>query len=91
MLELCLEDGTRREFAGKFEAARRAELAGDNPTLGPKDEAVLQNFSDAATGINILYEMALAGNPGAAQELSHLAETINKRAGDWRRMKCLKK
>lgn len=63
------------------ESARRGEPASED------QEEILRDFNDAETGINILYEAAAAGQPGAADTLRDLADRINKRAGDWRRMK----
>lgn len=91
MIMLCSDDKLRGEFVLKFDAARRAGMPGNDQHLSESDEALLRDHSDAATGINILFEMAQAGNKSAAETLNDLARTINRRAGDWRKMKYLKK
>jgi len=91
ILALFADDSVRQKFALRYENARRGAMPSNNGTLSESEQALLRNHSDAATGINILFEMAQAGNPGAAEALRDLAQNINRKAGDWRRMKYLKK
>jgi len=69
--------------------ARRLSRSGE--LLSEAQEDLLRQYNDAVTGINILYEAAEAGHSGAVDTLRDLADQINRRAGDWRRMKYLKR
>ena len=91
ILALCPDEATRSAFGMKRQGlvVRRPSLSGAQP--GEDQNDLLRQYSDAVTGINILYEAAQAGRSGAADSLRDLADRINKRAGDWRRMKYLKK
>lgn len=91
MLELCPDDRARAAFGLKFERANPRRSRGPGGRLSEDQEERLRQFNDAVTGINILYEAAEAGYDGAAKALADLADRINKRAGDWRRMKYLKR
>jgi len=91
ILALCPDEATRSAFGvkGKGSTDRRSRLISAQTAEAQDD--LLRQYSDAVTGINILCEAAQAGHPGAADALRDLADRINKRAGDWRRMKYLKK
>jgi len=39
--------------------------------------------NDAMIGIDIIYEAAMQGSPGAGEVLRNLAERINERAARW--------
>lgn len=91
MLALCPDDKTRAEFGLKFEVSNPRRPGGPGARLSQEEEELLRHYNDAVTGINILYEAAQAGRSGAQEILHDLAQRINKRAGDWRRMKYLKK
>lgn len=91
MLALCPDDKTRAEIGLKFEISNPRRPGGPGARLSQEEEELLRQYNDAVTGINILYEAARAGHSGAQETLRDLAQRINKRAGDWRRMKYLKK
>ncbi len=91
ILALCPDEKTQAGFGLKA-----ATLGGQRPATSPsqpseEEENLLRHYNDAVTGLNILYEAARAGHSGAGHALQSLAERINKRAGDWRQMKYLKK
>jgi transcriptional regulator with XRE-family HTH domain len=67
------------------------EKGGHLPPRNEQEEELLRLYSDAATGINLLYEAAAAGSKGARTVLADLADKLTTRGGDWRRMKYLKK
>ncbi len=91
ILALCPDEATRSAFwvGTPAPTGRRSGPLGA-PRAGAEDD-LLRNFSDAATGLNILYEAAQAGHTGAADALRDFADRINKRAGDWRQMKYRRK
>lgn len=92
LLALCPDDQTRQSLFGLRPEALsppRPRPMGRKPTSEQED--LLRHYNDAVTGINLLYEAADAGHEGARRELEYLADLINKRAGDWRRMKYLKR
>lgn len=88
---LCPDSDTRSLFGLKPVSTHPDHPGGSGRKLTEEQEEILRNYNDAATGINILFEVAEAGHRGAAEALRKLADEINKRAGDWRRMKYLKK
>jgi len=91
MLALCPGDDTRAEFGVKFETSNPRRGGGTGRKLTEQQEEPLRNYNDAVAGINILYEVAEAGHADADEVLRDLASRINKRAGDWRRMKYFKR
>lgn len=91
MLALCPDDETRAAFGLKFEISNPRRPGGPGRKLSEEQEERLRNYNDAVTGINILYEVAEAGQADADEVLRDLASRINKRAGDWRRMKYFKR
>lgn len=58
--------------------------------LGDCDPELVLYYNDAVLGIELLFEAACSGHPGARESLRALADQINRRAGDWRRMKYIK-
>jgi transcriptional regulator with XRE-family HTH domain len=88
---LCPNEETRGLLSLRFEAPRADPKRESDRELTEVQEKILRDYNDAATGLNILYEVADAGNRGAAEALRKFAEQINKTAGDWRRMKYLRK
>lgn len=87
MLALCPDDEARAAFGLKFEVTNPRRPGGPGRKLTEAQEERLRNYNDAVTGINILYEVAEAGHADADEVLRDLADRINKRAGDWRRVK----
>jgi hypothetical protein len=51
----------------------------------------LDYYNSAVVAIDLLYESACSGHPGALEELCHLADTLSDKADRWRKMKYLKK
>jgi len=103
ILRLCPDDETRAAFGlesgiANLESAlpysKGVALARPKPPAGqltPKQEERLRQFNDAMTGLNLLYEAGEADHTGADQVLADLADKLNARGGNWRRMKYLKK
>ncbi len=91
ILALCPDEKTQAGFGLKAATlgAQRSATSPSQPS--EEEENLLRHYNDAVTGLNILYEAARAGHSGAGHALQSLAERINKRAGDWRQMKYLKK
>ena len=80
----------------KFEAAALAESGNLVPKALPagkneREDEVLRLYSDAAEGLNLVWEAAMAGHRGAREVLADLADKLATRGGDWSRMKYLKK
>ena len=50
----------------------------------------LRHFSDAMTGLQLVYEAAEAGHAAADELLRDLADKLTVRGGDWRRMKYMR-
>jgi hypothetical protein len=48
-------------------------------------------YSDAAEGLNLVWEAAMGGHAGARTVLADLADKLTARGGDWRRMKYVKR
>ena len=88
---LCPDNEIRARFGLKAEALNPDSAGSSGRKLSEEQEELLRTYNDAATGINILDDVAEAGHHGAAEALRKLADQITKRAGDWRRMKYLKK
>ncbi len=87
---LCPDEDTRALFGGgPVNSPYHRPRPGRK--LTEEQEEIVRNYNDAATGINILFEVADSGHRGAAEALRRLADEINKRAGDWRRMKYFRK
>jgi transcriptional regulator with XRE-family HTH domain len=84
LLDLCPDDKTRALFGiGNSESgipvAKAQQVKGD---------AELERlFSDAVTGLNIIYEAAAAGHDAAREVLADLADKLTTRSGDWQAMK----
>jgi len=81
---------TRVKFAHDIDE-RGTKISGHLAPRNEQEEELLRLYSDAATGINLLYEAAAAGSKGARTVLADLADKLTTRGGDWRRMKYLKK
>jgi transcriptional regulator with XRE-family HTH domain len=91
ILALCPDEQTQAGFGLKAGTLSSQRLSTSSSPLSEGQENLLRHYNDAVTGLNILYEAAQAGQSGAGHALRSLAERINKRAGDWRQMKYLKK
>ncbi len=91
ILVLCPDEKTRAAFGLKPETVNARRTVKSLDRVSEEQEELLRHYNDAVTGINILYEAAAAGHSGATDALRDLTDRINKRAGDWRRMKYLKK
>ncbi len=55
------------------------------------DPALLEYFDDAVTGLNLIYQAAVAGHLGAGEALRIESERLVRRGADWHDMKYLKK
>lgn len=89
---LRLQENARMGASSRDAAARR-KLAGENlpePETPDQDE-ILHLFSDAAQGLNLVWEAAMAGHAGAREVLADLADKLATRGGNWQQMKYLKK
>jgi hypothetical protein len=57
-------------------------------TLEPNER--LRHFSDAMTGLQLVFDAAEAGHAAADELLRDLADKLTVRGGDWRRMKYMR-
>ena len=63
---------------------------GHQPDMTPEPHERLRHFSDAMTGLQLVYEAAEAGHAAADELLRDLADKLTVRGGDWRRMKYIR-
>jgi transcriptional regulator with XRE-family HTH domain len=57
------------------------------PSASTEEDDRLRQFSDAAEGLNQVYQAAQAGHPGADELLRALANELTTRGGNWRTMR----
>ena len=53
--------------------------------------SALHYYNIAVVALDLLYDAAASGHPGAEEELAHLSDTLADKADRWRKMKYLKK
>ena len=56
----------------------------------PEPHERLRHFSDAMTGLQLVFDAAEAGHAAADELLRDLADKLTVRGGDWRRMKYMR-
>ena len=64
--------------------------SGNQADMTPEQNERLRHFSDAMTGLQLVYEAAEAGHAAADELLRDLADKLTVRGGDWRRMKYMR-
>ena len=92
LLQLCPDEETRAEFG--LAPAPPPTGGGGRKLSTPrnaKEEEILRLYSDAAEGLNLVWEAAMAGHAGAKTALADLADRLATRGGDWRQMKYFRK
>lgn len=74
--------------------AETRKLFGSEPSAAPTKQgppALLRAYNDLVIAAEVLFDVAAAGHDGAARDLTALTDRATKRAGDWERMKYVKK
>jgi len=78
---------TRPPTGPKAGISNSKSTPGRRPHMTPEQNERLRHFSDAMTGLQLVYEAAEAGHAAADEVLRDLANKLTVRGGDWRRMK----
>jgi transcriptional regulator with XRE-family HTH domain len=92
LLQLCPDEETRAQFGLAPALPPTRTGLGKLPTpRNDKEEEILRLYSDAAAGLNLVWEAAMAGHAGAKTALADLADRLATRGGDWRQMKYFRK
>jgi len=74
----------------KSEISNPKSTPGNQPHMTPEQNERLRHFSDAMTGLQLVYEAAEAGHAAADELLRDLADKLAVRGGDWQRMKYMR-
>jgi DNA-binding transcriptional regulator YiaG len=99
LLSFCPEDEMRGLFGLKSQISDLKSPAPQPAKATPRklpapqneeQEQILRLYSDAAQGLDFIWEAAMAGEAGAKTLLADLADKLTTRGGDWRRIKYLK-
>jgi len=85
-----LSEKARQPTGLKSETLKPKHTPGSQPDSAPEPHERLRHFSDAMTGLQLVYEAAEAGHAAADEVLRDLADKLTVRGGDWRRMKYMR-
>jgi len=85
-----LSEKARPPTGLKSETLKPKPTPGHQPDTAPEPHERLRHFSDAMTGLQLVYEAAEAGHAAADEVLRDLADKLTVRGGDWRRMKYMR-
>jgi transcriptional regulator with XRE-family HTH domain len=88
LLALCPDAETRRAFDLESGTSNLESPRPHDPAPDHADR--LRQYSDAVTGLTLIYEAAESGHTAADELLRDLADKLTARGGDWRRMKYFK-
>jgi len=83
-------EGARPPTGLKSAISKPGLTSASQPDTTPEPHERLRHFSDAMTGLQLVYEAAEAGHAAADELLRDLADKLTVRGGDWRRMKYMR-
>ena len=87
LLQLCPDEESRALFGLKSPISNPKSATPVRAPAPGDDAELVRYFNDGATGLDILYEAAAAGHPGAKEALRNEADRLVRRATEWRDFK----